>query len=61
LYIGGYANQYHIKSFEQIPYDVATKMVAKLSEWQRDNTKIPAKLLGYEQNWKEQVKYYVER
>ncbi len=41
------------ESIEDVPYDVASKMIGHLSEWQREKSRIPKDVKGYDANWNE--------
>jgi hypothetical protein len=48
-YIGRYKGAY--KALDAVPYGVAQKMVAHLTEIQRDRSRIPEEIKGYDPNW----------
>lgn len=43
------------KRFQDVPYDVAVQMVLLVSDYQRDPSKIPGGIKGFDQNWKQEL------
>lgn len=55
IFIKGYLTLKKINKLEQIDHQTALRMVAQLSDWQRNQDKIPDKVKGFEPNWRSKL------
>lgn len=49
-YINSGTNKY--SKIEEVPYSIAKKMFSVLAEYQRDLSKVPPGIVGYDENWR---------